>query len=114
MNEKSALVEKLEAGIARTVREIDELRAENTRLRASVAPPKTTTLHTDDHLKTVREALCVAQAAIGNFPNRPSNWPQHIPHLQRLIDDIDRQRPIGTDGKHGNLHTPTCQCEDVA
>lgn len=114
-------IEKLETGIAAVIHEIDALRAENIRLRAFtdrlqalVDRPETTTLHTDDHLKTVREALCVAQAAIGNFPNRPTNWPQHIPHLQRLIDDIDRQRPIGSNGKHGNLHTPNCQCEDVA
>lgn len=107
-------VERLETSIAAVVHENNELRVENTRLRASVAQPQTTTLHTDDHLKTVREALCVAQSAIGNFPNRPTNWPQHIPHLQHLIDDIDRQRPIGSNGKHGNLHTPTCQCEDVA
>lgn len=108
------LVQRLEMGIAATVREIDELRAENTRLRTQLSQSGITTLHTDDHLKTVREALCVAQAAIGNFPNRPLNWPQHIPHLQRLINDIDRQRPIGSNGKHGNLHTPTCQCQDIA
>lgn len=107
-------IERLETSIARTVHEIDELRAENTRLRALLPGFETTTLHTTDHLKTVREALCVAQAAIGNFPNRPLNCPQHIPQLQRLINDIDRQRPLGPNGKHGNLHTPTCQCEDKA
>jgi len=71
-----------------------------------------TELHTDDHLKTIREALCVAQTAIGNFPERPTNWPPYIKVLQNLIYDIDRQRPLGSNGKHGNLHTQSCQCED--
>ncbi|UPK64918.1 hypothetical protein MYP14_06085 [Rhodococcus pyridinivorans] len=45
----SELIERLETGIAATVREIDELRAENTRLRALLAsyeagqPRRTTT-----------------------------------------------------------------------
>lgn len=69
-------------------------------------------IYTDDSLKMVREALCVAQAAIGNFPNRPTNWSGCTGILQTLINDIDRQRPLGSDGKHGNLHTPTCGCED--
>ncbi|EHK86398.1 hypothetical protein [Rhodococcus pyridinivorans] len=69
-------------------------------------------IHTDDSLKVVREALCVAQTAIGIFWTQPNIRPRHIETLQNLIDDIDRQRPIGTDGKHGNLHTPTCGCED--
>ncbi|CCW14625.1 hypothetical protein [Rhodococcus aetherivorans] len=71
-----------------------------------------TELHTDDHLKTIHEALCVAQTAIGNFPEQPTNWPPYIQVLQNLINDIERQRPIGSNGKHGNLHTPNCQCED--
>lgn len=31
--------------------------------------------------------------------------------IGRLIVDIDRQRPIGPDGKHGGRHTSTCGCE---
>lgn len=69
-------------------------------------------IRTADSLKMVREALCVAQAAIGNFPNKPTNWDGCTTILQRLINDIDRQRPLGSDGKHGKLHTPTCGCED--
>lgn len=30
-----------------------------------------------------------------------------------MIRDIDEQRPLGPDGKHGNRHTPTCGCETV-
>ena len=55
-------------------------------------------------LKMLRENLCSLTA--GN-PNQ---------NLQRrinlLFEEIDRHRPLGSDGKHGNLHTPTCGCED--
>lgn len=71
-----------------------------------------TEIHTEDHIKSVREALCVAQAAILNFPDRPTNWGRYTIVLANLLIDIDRQRPIGSDGKHGNLHTDTCGCED--
>lgn len=29
-----------------------------------------------------------------------------------LIWLLQRHRPIGANGKHGDLHTPTCGCED--
>jgi hypothetical protein len=32
--------------------------------------------------------------------------------LHELVEEIDRHRPSGSDGKHGNLHTTTCGCED--
>jgi hypothetical protein len=32
--------------------------------------------------------------------------------VNRLIQRIDTHRPLGSDGKHGRLHTPTCGCED--
>lgn len=32
--------------------------------------------------------------------------------IGRLIAEIDRQRPLGPDGKHGGRHTLTCGCED--
>jgi len=62
-----------------------------------------------DDPKMFRETLCIAQAAIGLMGEmgRP-----HIERLQRLIDEFDRHRPLGPDGKHGNRHTETCGCED--
>ncbi|NKW26819.1 hypothetical protein GS942_16780 [Rhodococcus hoagii] len=33
--------------------------------------------------------------------------------IQRLINVLRLHRPIGSDGKHGRLHTPTCGCEDA-
>lgn len=73
------------------------------------------TLHaidTRDTLKMLRETFCIAQSAIQHWPSDESRRPEHVARLARLIDDIDRQRPLGSDGKHGSRHTQTCGCED--
>ena len=68
-----------------------------------------------DGLKSTREALCAAQSALaeraitGRDVDAAPIW---VESLQYLINGIDVHRPIGTDGKHGDLHTPTCECED--
>ncbi len=54
------------------------------------------------HPKILRETLCMAQSCLSE---------QHSIRLQELIDQIDRHRPIGSDCKHGSLHTPTCGCD---
>jgi len=64
-----------------------------------------------DTLKMIRESLCVAQSAIGQLPS-PLDDKSHIDRLQRMINEIDRQRPLGPDGKHGKRHTLLCGCED--
>ena len=64
-----------------------------------------------DTLKMLRETFCVAQTWIGQAPTGGRNL-EHIERLQRLIDDVDRQRPLGPNGKHGDRHTATCGCED--
>ena len=38
--------------------------------------------------------------------------PQTAKVLGLPIIVLDHHRPLGTDGKHGDLHTPTCGCED--
>ena len=58
----------------------------------------------------LRETLCVAQTAI-NTVGDPRRG-EHVARLQRLIDECDRHRPLGPDGKHNDRHTPTCGCED--
>lgn len=68
-----------------------------------------TTLNVSDSVKMLRETFCVAQAALA--PGGPI-LSGHRERLQRLIDECDRQRPLGPDGKHDNRHTPTCGCED--
>ena len=55
-------------------------------------------------LKALREALCRAQG--GRLT------PEDSDRLSEIITEIDRHRPLGPDGKHDDLHTPTCGCED--
>lgn len=60
-------------------------------------------------LKMAREALCLAEGAILNIHGRSPR----VEIIASMIADIDRQRPIGQDGKHGNRHTKTCGCDDA-
>lgn len=55
-------------------------------------------------LKMLRETLCLVQSKLDNNPS--------YDYIQKLIDEIDYHRPLGPDGKHSNLHTATCGCED--
>lgn len=62
-----------------------------------------------DTLKALRETLCIAQSAMLAMNRVPSD---EIARLGRVIAEIDRLRPLGPDGKHGDLHTASCGCED--
>jgi hypothetical protein len=55
-------------------------------------------------LKMLREELCRRQAE-NDFPHDVNN------EINCLIMKIDVHRPLGPDGKHGDLHTQTCGCE---
>ena len=71
-------------------------------------------------LKMLRETLALAQTAIpaavliydGDEESTRQQVRAHLERLGRLVDEIDRHRPLGPGGKHGELHTPTCGCED--
>lgn len=63
-----------------------------------------------DTLKMLRETLCVAETRIVNSPLDADRRPSHVARIGRLIRNIDEQRPLGSDGKHGDRHTPTCGC----
>lgn len=55
-------------------------------------------------LKMLREALCLAQSALQCVHD--SRHPrQAADRLGELIAEIDRHRPVGSDGRHGQLHT---------
>jgi hypothetical protein len=73
---------------------------------------KITKLELEDSLKMLRETLCVAATAIGHVYPTSARTPEHIRRIQRCIDEIDRQRPLGSNGKHDNRHTKDCQCLD--
>lgn len=68
--------------------------------------------HPADTLKMLRETFCVAQTQVNLHVPDTDRRQQHSDRLERLIYDIDRQRPLGPDGKHDNRHTPTCGCSD--
>lgn len=54
--------------------------------------------------KHLREALCVQSHYAPDEDTRDA--------IGALIRVLDRHRPLGNDGKHGDLHTLTCGCED--
>jgi hypothetical protein len=64
-----------------------------------------------DGLKMLRETLCVAQNAVSRGVDPRDRRDEHSRRLQALIDQVDVLRPLGHDGKHGDLHTPWCGCE---
>jgi hypothetical protein len=72
------------------------------------------TLNVPDHLlKVFRETLCRAQSNIAQRAYDRFAVSNDIAHVQHLIEEIDIHRPLGQDGKHGDLHTPTCGCDDI-
>lgn len=70
-----------------------------------------TALIVPDSPKMLRETLCVAQSRVGNSPLDEARKAEHIARLGRLIEECDRHRPLGPNGKHDDRHTPTCGCK---
>lgn len=62
-------------------------------------------------LKMLRETLCNAQTSLGFTIPDPARAGIENARIQAIIAEIDRHRPLGPDGKHDDLHTPTCGCE---
>lgn len=68
-----------------------------------------------DSFKMLRETLCRAESAITFLRDDRGEIETDevdLARIGRLVAEIDRQRPLGPDGKHGELHTPSCGCED--
>ena len=63
-----------------------------------------------DGPKMLRETLSVAQHRLHSVEDARNV--EHSKRLGRLIDECERHRPTDNACKHGNLHTPTCGCED--
>lgn len=68
-------------------------------------PSAETVLHLTDSLKMLRESLCAVQLGAAGAERMT-----HADRIGRIISEIDRQRPLGSNGKHGDLHTSTCGC----
>jgi hypothetical protein len=58
---------------------------------------------TDWNPKGLRERLCAQES------NVPDDFTRQ--EIGRLIRLLDLHRPVGSDGKHGTRHTPTCGCD---
>ncbi|HEV6951919.1 MAG TPA: hypothetical protein VKY86_01595 [Promicromonospora sp.] len=65
-----------------------------------------------DNPKMLHETLCVAQTILGRHTDGVRTG-EHVARIQRLINETERHRPLGPDGKHGDRHTDTCGCDDV-
>jgi hypothetical protein len=68
-------------------------------------------INVTDNVKGLREILCEAQSLVSLISFHISAT-TYIELLQELIDELDKHRPLGPDGKHGDRHTATCGCED--
>jgi len=77
-----------------------------------MSPPKVASLevHPED-LKMLHETLCLAQWLVNRDPFGDRST-YHSDRIGHLIREVERHRPLGSNGKHGNLHTPTCGCDD--
>ena len=53
--------------------------------------------------KALGEKLCVQQMFAPDAETREA--------IGNLLRILERHRPTGSNGKHGNLHTPTCGCD---
>ena len=67
--------------------------------------------------KSLRETMCVAQFALAQLRrqlpdyNAGGSIDLHLEKINQLIDECDRKRPLGPDGKHDRRHTGECGCE---
>lgn len=61
-------------------------------------------------VKMLGESLRLAEAAMNTAPMNIANSAKR--HVANLIKELDKHRPLGPDGKHGDLHTETCGCSD--
>ena len=57
-----------------------------------------------------REALSYAECALLNFYPAGSQRDSYAKIIAEMIQECDQKRPLGTDGKHGDLHTLECGC----
>ena len=56
-------------------------------------------------MKMLGETLRIAQSRCHRSPHDRAR-------IQVLLNEVNRHRPVGSDGKHGDRHTRTCGCED--
>jgi hypothetical protein len=70
-------------------------------------------IHSNRTIKTVGEALSYAETALLSAYPDSGQRARYAEVIAELLRDVARQRPVGSNGKHGELHTSTCGCEAV-
>ena len=66
--------------------------------------------------KMLRETLCVVEYALRELEkarpdfNAGGTIDSHLCRIRHLLDECDRKRPTGPDGRHGNRHADECGC----
>ena len=71
----------------------------------------TSVLHSSHSIKTLGEALSYAETTILTFYADTTQGAHYASVIAELLRDVERQRPVGRDGKHGDRHTDSCGCE---
>ncbi|ASR84086.1 hypothetical protein SEA_TEACUP_74 [Arthrobacter phage Teacup] len=62
-----------------------------------------------ESVKGLREDLCVVQSALNMYPS--GDQKSRVRRIGEIINQLDVMRPLGSNGKHGNLHTDKCGCD---
>lgn len=82
-------------------------------------PELTTPLLDMGNPKTARERLCTLQSTFIHdrvadtfYGGMDETDDQMVAWINLLINQIDVIRPLGRDGRHGNLHTEFCGCDN--
>lgn len=66
--------------------------------------------------KMLLETLCVVEHALHALekarPGYNAGGPvsTHLGRIRHLMDECERKRPTGSNGKHDDRHTPECGC----
>lgn len=63
--------------------------------------------------KMVHEAMCLAEGVISRQDVGVGRDVRYLQIISDFIKECERKRPLGPNGKHGNMHTAECGCEDV-
>ena len=67
-----------------------------------------------EDIKMLREALCLAQSAVNQRGYYTEDFTRRVSdRLGQVIVELDKHRPLGSDGKHDDRHTDTCGCDVV-
>lgn len=62
-------------------------------------------------VKMLRETLTLTEKLFQRAASEDGVRVRHLATVAALIEQCDMHRPLGSNGKHGDLHTATCGCD---